>query len=32
MSKEKIKEVFNIEPAPWKKSLAECITLLKAQE
>jgi dTDP-4-dehydrorhamnose reductase len=32
MSKEKIKEVFNIVPPPWKQSLAACISLLKAQE
>lgn len=32
MSKDKLKEVFNIAPAPWKKSLAECIDLLKSQE
>lgn len=32
MSKDKLKEVFNIAPAPWEKSLAVCIALLKAQE
>jgi hypothetical protein len=31
MSKEKLKDVFNIVPPPWKKSLAECIALIKAQ-
>ncbi len=32
MSKEKIKEVYNIVPPPWKQSLAACISILKAQE
>ena len=32
MSKEKLKDVYNIVPPPWKKSLSECIALLKFQE
>jgi dTDP-4-dehydrorhamnose reductase len=31
MSKDKLKDVYNIVPPPWKKSLTECIALINAQ-